>query len=599
GIRSAYEKGRGIITVRANARIEESQGGKMRIMVTEIPYQVSKARILERIAELVRERKVEGITDLRDESDRDGMRIVVELNRTANPNVVLNQLYKFTSLQQNFSIIMLALVDGQPKILNLRDVLRHYLEHQKEVITRRTQFDLDKAEARAHILEGLRIALDHIDEIIKVIRAAQTTAEAREALIARFELSQLQAQAILEMQLQRLTGLERDKIEEEYVALMKTIEYLRSVLASEQMILDIIKEEIQVIRDKFGDERRTRIIAGEGAFDVEDLIADEDAVLTLTHQGYIKRMPLDVYRSQHRGGRGISGVQTKNEDFVEQLFITTTHHFLLFFTDRGRVYRRKVYEVPEASRAARGTAVVNLIEIEQGEVVRYVLPIREFDDTHYVFTATRRGIVKKTNLSDYDNIRRGGLIAMGLDEGDELIGVRLTDGSTQMILATRKGMAIRFQEDDVRSMGRVARGVMGIRLAPDDEVVDMQTTDDGSYNLVVSEQGYGKRTPMNDYRLQGRAGKGIKTLNITDKNGAVVGFKSVKEGAQLMLVSLHGIVIRLRVEDISIQGRTAQGVRLMRLDEGDRVVALAQVVSREADPNEPAESAESPESPDS
>lgn len=579
GIRSAYEKGRGIVTIRSRARIEEHSGNRMRIVVTEIPYQASKARIIERIAQLVKERKIEGITNLVDETDRQGLRIVIELSRTANPNVVLNQLYKFAGLQQNFSIIMLALVNGEPKVLNLRDAIYHYLEHQKDVIIRRTRYELNKAEARAHILEGLRIALDHIDAVIALIRASRTTAEARTGLMEQFSLTERQAQAILEMQLQRLTGLERDKIEEEYAELVKTIAYLRAVLQSEQMVLDIIRKEITEIRDRFGDERRTQIIAGEGDLDLEDLIADEDVVLTLTHQGYIKRTPLSTYRSQRRGGRGVTGVATRNEDFVAQLFITTNHHYLLFFTDRGRVYRCKVYEVPEASRAARGTAMVNLIEIQRDEHVRYVLPVREFDGDACVLTATRRGIVKKTLLKEYANIRRGGLIAMTLDDGDELIGVHLTSGDTEVALATRRGMSIRFHEKDVRPMGRTARGVIGIRLDDGDHVVDMQPIGDQTYVLTVSEKGYGKRTPIDEYRVQGRAGRGVKTFNVTDKTGKVVAFKGVQDGGDVMLVTQKGVLIRMEVSGIPVQGRATQGVRLIKLDEGDTVVAVAQAVS--------------------
>lgn len=581
GIRAAYEKGRGIVTIRARARIEEHSGNRVRIVVTEIPYQASKAKIIERIAQLVKDRKIEGITNLVDETDRQGLRIVIELGRAANPNVVLNQLYKFAGLQQNFSIIMLALVNGEPKVLGLRDALFHYLEHQKDVIIRRTRYELAKAEARAHILEGLRIALDHIDAVINLIRSSRTTAEARTGLMEQFSLTERQAQAILEMQLQRLTGLERDKIEEEYAELVKTIAYLRAVLQSEQMVLDIIRKEITEIRERFGDDRRTQIIAGEGDLDLEDLIADEDVVLTLTHQGYIKRTPLSTYRSQRRGGRGVTGVGTRNEDFVAQLFITTNHHYLLFFTNRGRVYRCKVYDIPEASRAARGTAMANLIEIERDELVRYVLPVRDFTGSACVLTATRRGIVKKTPLTEYANIRRGGLIAMTLDPGDELIGVHLTTGDTEVALATRRGMSIRFHEQDVRPMGRTARGVIGIRLDEGDHVVDMQPIGDHTYVLTVSEKGYGKRTAIEDYRVQGRAGRGIKTFNITEKTGLVTAFKGVQEGGDVILVTQKGVLIRMEVAGIPVQGRATQGVRLIKLDEGDSVVAVAQAVSAE------------------
>ncbi|HEX6988480.1 MAG TPA: DNA gyrase subunit A [Bacillota bacterium] len=581
GIREAYEKGRGIITVRANARIEEMRGDRYRIVVTEIPYQTNKAKIIEKIAELVRERKIEGITDLRDETDREGLRIVVEVGRNANPNVILNQLYKFTALQQSFGIIMLALVDGEPRLLDLRGMIAEYLKHQKDVIVRRTRFELDKAEARAHILEGLRIALDHIDEVINLIRASRTAEEARNGLMERFGLSEKQAQAILDMRLQRLVGLEREKIEAEYDELLKTIEYLRAVLASERMVLQIIKQEITEIRDEFGDDRRTRIVAGEGDIDVEDLIADEDVVITLTHKGYIKRMPVTAYRSQRRGGRGVTGITTRDEDFVEQLFITTNHHTLLFFSNRGMVYRRKVYEIPEASRAARGTAMINLIEVQKGEWIQQVIAVRDFDDQHYLLTATRQGVVKKTRLSDYSNIRRGGIIALALDEGDELVGVRLTDGSRDVLLTTRQGMAIRFNEAEVRPMGRAARGVIGIRLSGDDEVVSMDVADDDAEVLVVSQRGFGKRTPVSEYRRQGRGGMGIKTMNVTAKTGLLAGSRIVKPGNEVMVISAAGIILRTPVEDISIQGRLTQGVTVMRLDEGDKVVAIAQVVGKD------------------
>ena len=581
GIREAYEKGRGIITIRATARIEEMRGDRHRIVITDVPYQANKARIIEQIAELVRERKIEGITDLRDETDREGLRIVIELSRSANPNVILNQLYKFTGLQQSFGIIMLALVDGQPRLLDLKGMIQEYLKHQKEVIVRRTRFELEKAEERAHILEGLRIALDHIDEVISLIRSSRSDQEAKEGLMNRFGLSERQAQAILDMRLRRLTGLEREKIEQEYDELLKTIEYLRAVLASERMVLQIIKQEITEIRDRFADERRTRIVAGEGDIDLEDLIADEDVVITLTHKGYIKRMPVTAYRSQRRGGRGVSGIATRDEDFVEQLFITTNHHTLLFFSNRGVVYRRKVYEIPEASRAARGTAMINLIEVQKGERIQQVIAVRDFDDRQYLLTATRQGTVKKTLLSEYANIRRGGIIALALDEGDELVGVRLTDGRRDVLLTTRQGMAIRFNEDEVRPMGRAARGVIGIRLAPGDEVVSMDVADEDAEVLVVSERGYGKRTPVSEYRRQGRGGMGIKTMNVTPKTGPVAGSRVVKPGNEVMLVSAAGIILRTPVEDISVQGRLTQGVVVMRLDEGDKVVAIAPVVGKD------------------
>lgn len=581
GIREAYKTGRSIITMRARARIEEMKNGKTRILVTEIPYQVNKAKLIERIAELVRDKKIEGITDLRDETDRTGMRVVIELSRGTNPNVILNKLYKMTPLQQNFGIIMLALADNKPKILTLRQVLEHYLDHQKEVIVRRSRYELRKAEERAHILEGYRIALDNIDEVIALIRGSQTTAEAKEGLMERFKLSEVQAQAILDMRLQRLTGLEREKIEAEYEELLKTIEYLKAVLQSERMVLNIIKQELTEIRDKFADERRTQIVAGEADFEIEDLIAEEDIVVTLTHQGYIKRLPLSTYRSQRRGGRGISGLNTRDDDFVEQLFITTTHYWILFFTNRGRVYRIKAHEIPEAGRAARGTAAINLIEIEPEEKITTVMPIRHFDDEHFLTMVTRNGIVKRTRLSEYDTNRRGGLIAVALEEDDELIGVRLTDGNSDIILGSRRGMAIRFAESDVREMGRTARGVIGIRLDPGDEVVGMDVVDPKGDVLVVTEKGLGKRTAVEEYRPQGRGGKGLKSANLTERTGPVVGLRMVKEGGDVILISAQGVVIRQPVDEISRLGRLTQGVHLMRLDEGDKCVAVARVPSRD------------------
>jgi DNA gyrase subunit A len=581
GIKSAYRTGRGAVKMRAKTQIEQMSNGKMRILVNEIPYQVNKARLIEKIAELVRDKKIDGITDLRDESDRTGMQIVIELRRDANPQVVLNQLYKHTQLQETFGIIMLALVDGQPQVLNLRDIVFYYLEHQKDVITRRTRFDLNKAEARAHIVEGLRIALDYIDEVIKTIRASQTTEIARVALMDKFGLSEKQAQAILDMRLQRLTGLEREKLEAEYRELMERIAYFRAVLADEKLVLGIIKDELLVIKQKFADKRRSVITDDDTKIDIEDLIAEEDMVITITHQGYIKRIPLDTYRSQKRGGRGVTAMGTKEEDFVEHLFITTTHHYILFFTNKGKVYRLKVHEIPEAGRQAKGTAIVNLLYVTGDEKITTVIPVKTFDTDEYLFTATRHGVVKKTPLKDYINTRKDGLIALTLDENDELIDVKLTQGNEEMILATQKGMAIRFAEKEVRPMGRTARGVRGIRLAGGDTLVGMEAARPDSQLLVVTARGFGKRTPLDEYRLQSRGGKGIMTIRPTKRNGLIAGVKVVKDGEELMIITAEGIIIRLAAEDISSMGRTTQGVTLMRLDPKDSVVAVAKVVTRE------------------
>ena len=583
GIREAYQTGRGRIIIRARAKIEQMQGGRHRIVITEIPYMVNKAALVEKIAQLHHEKKVDGITALRDESDRQGMRIVIELRRDVNPNIVLNQLFKHSQLQETFGVIMLALVGGEPKVLTLRGMLEEYLKHQRDVVTRRTKFDLKKAEDRAHILEGYRIALDHIDEIIQIIRAAESDQDAKEKLMSRFGLSERQAVAILDMQLRRLTGLEREKIESEYQELLKTIAYLKEVLADERKLLGIIKDELSEVAEKFGDERRTEISAAQAeAFEAEDLIADEDIVVTLTHQGYIKRLPLRTYRSQRRGGRGIAALSTKSDDFVEHLFITSTHSYIAFFTNRGRVYRVKGHEIPEASRSARGTAIVNLIPIEPGETVQAAIPIPAYDDDHYLFVATRQGVVKKTALSEYDS-PYAGLIALTLDEGDELVGVQLTDGRQDMLLVTQSGQAIRFPESEVRPMGRAARGVKGITLEEGDWVVGMDVVSPQRDLLVVTKNGYGKRTPLSEYRITGRGGKGIRTIQVTERNGPIAGVKVVREEDEIMMISQEGIMIRISVKDIPRLGRSTQGVRLMRLAEADYVVALAQVVGRSED----------------
>ncbi len=577
GIKSAYMTGRGVVKMRAVADIESMSGGKSRIIVSEIPYQVNKARLIESIAELAQNKIIDGITDLRDESDRKGMRIVVELRRDVNAEVILNQLCKHTKMQDSFGIIMLALVGGQPKVLNLHEVLNHYLEHRKDVVSRRTKYELGKAKERAHILEGLKIALDHLDAVIATIRASQTAEIARNALVENFSLSERQAQAILEMRLQRLTGLERQKIEEEYAEILKTIAWLESILADQGKLMGIIKEELLDVRKRFADKRRTVISEDISEINIEDLIADEDMVMTITHNGYIKRLPIDTYRSQKRGGRGLMGVGKKEEDFVEHLFTTTTHHNVLFFTTRGRVYRLKGYEIPEAGRTAKGTAVVNLLPLESSEKITAVIPVREFAEGKFVFMATNKGTVKKTDLMELNTARKNGLVAIVLDEDEDLIGVELTNGDSNVMLATKKGLSITFPETGVRSMGRISHGVRGIRLNADDEVVAMaRLTEDGDI-LTVTEGGLGKRTTSNEYREQSRGGKGIINIKVTERTGAVVGVKVIKPEHELLLITAQGIIIRLEVNDVARYSRNAQGVRLMRLEDGDKIVALAAV----------------------
>lgn len=581
GIRDAYTTGRGAIRVRAEARIERMSNGKMRILVSELPYQVNKARLIEKIAELVRDKKIDGITDLRDESDRSGMQIVIELRRDVNANVILNQLYKHTQMQETFGVIMLALVNNQPKVLNLREILFYYLEHQKDVITRRTRFELNRAEARAHIVEGLRIALNNLDAVIKTIRESQTVDIARDALMKRFSLSEKQAQAILDMRLQRLTGLEREKLEEEYKQLMEKIAYYKAVLANEHMVLGIIKEELLEIKKKYNDNRRTVISNDDSKMDIEDLIAEEDMVITITHHGYIKRITLDTYRSQKRGGRGVTAMGTKEEDFVEHLFITTTHHYILFFTSKGKVYKLKVHEIPEAGRQAKGTAIVNLLQIMGDEKITSVIPVKSFDSELYLFTATRNGVVKKTPVQEYSSSRRDGLIALTLDDDDELMAVKLTSGKDELIIGTKQGMAIRFSEEQVRSMGRTARGVRGITLAPHDQLIGLELVESGKYLLVVTANGFGKRTSLDEYRSQSRGGKGIMTIKQSKRNAPLVGIKIINEDDELMMITAEGIIIRMAAKDISAMGRTTQGVTLMRIDQKDTVVALAKVVAKE------------------
>ncbi|MBD8005570.1 DNA gyrase subunit A [Bacillus norwichensis] len=582
GIRRAYETGRGSIMMRGKVEIETKSNGRETIIVNELPFQVNKARLIERIAELVREKKIDGITELRDESDRVGMRIVMEVRRDANANVILNNLYKMTALQSSFGINMLALVDGQPKVLNLKQCLYHYLEHQKVIIRRRTEYELRKAEARAHILEGLRIALDHIDAIISLIRGSKTTEIARAGLMEQFSLSEKQAQAILDMRLQRLTGLEREKIEEEYQNLVKLIAELKAILAQEEKILEIIREELLEIKERFDDGRRTEIVAGGvGHMEDEDLIPRENIVVTLTHNGYIKRLPISTYRSQRRGGRGVQGMGTNEDDFVEHLITTSTHDTILFFTNKGKVYRTKGYEIPEYSRTAKGLPIINLLGIEKGEWINTIICVEEFLEDWNLFFATKQGVVKRTPVSAFANIRTNGLIALNLREHDELISVKLTDNSNNIVIGTKEGLLIRFHETDVRSMGRTATGVRGINLSDKDEVIGMEILEEDHDVLVVTKNGYGKRTPAEDYRIQSRGGKGIITCNITEKTGTVVALETVKGDEDIMLITAGGVLIRMSVEDISILGRNTQGVILIRLDDEESVATVAKVETSE------------------
>ena len=579
GIRSAYNTGRGVVKIRAKAEIEPMQKGKHRIVVSEIPYQVNKARLIENIAQLVKDGVVEGITDLRDESDRRGMRIVIELKSDVVPDVVLNQLYKHTQLQSSFGIIMLALVKGQPRILNLKQILEYYLEHQKEVITRRTRFELGKAQDRAHILEGLKIALDNLDEVIKTIRNSATADIAKTSLMEKFNLSQRQAQAILDMRLQRLTGLERKKIDDEYIDVMEQIDWLESVLADESKVMNIIKEDLLLVQKKFGDARRTEISTDTSEMDIEDLIAEEDIVVTISHQGYIKRQTLDNFRSQKRGGVGKTGGSGKKaDDCAEHLFLSTTHHNILFFTNKGKVYRQKGHEIPEAGRTAKGTAIINLLPIEQGEKITAVIPVKEFKDDHFMFMATNKGTVKKTNLVDFDSARKTGLIAINLDANEDLIGVEMTDGNSEIVIATRNGIAIRFDEQDVRPMGRTAHGVRGITLNYGDEVVAMDSVANEEYEvLTATELGMGKRTAVSEYRKQTRGGKGVINMKITEKTGTVVGMRVINPEQEIMMITAGGIIIRIDVDQISQYSRNTQGVKLMTLNDDDKVVSLAAI----------------------
>ncbi len=577
GITQAYHTGRGKICVRAKAEIEEFKAGRQRIIVNEIPYQVNKAALITRIAELVQDKHIEGISDIRDESDKRGMRIVIELKRDVNANVILNRLYKHTQMQDTFGVIMIALVDGEPKVLNLKELLYHYLEHQKVVIVRRTKFDLEKAEARAHILEGLIIALDNIDEVVDLIKKSPDVPSARDGLMTRFGLSDKQAQAILDMRLQRLTGLERDKIVAEYEKLLERIAYLQQILATPQMVLDIIKEEMLEIRDKYADERRTEITFSADDIDLDELIQEEEMVVTLTHFGYAKRIRSDAYRTQKRGGKGVTGMSTREEDFAEHVMVTSTHAHLLFFTNQGRVYRRKCYDLPETGRMAKGMAIVNLLQLDAGEKVSAVFPINDFSDDTMLVIATKNGFIKKTSVSAFKNIRQNGLIAVGLRDGDELISVRETSGKDELIVGTAQGMSVMFAEEDVRDMGRTAMGVKAVALREGDAVVGMDIVRPDCDVLVISENGYGKRTPVTEYKVQKRAGIGIKTLKVTEKTGSLCAIGMVDGSEDIMLINDAGVIIRTRVDEISVFGRDTQGVKLMNVDEETRVVSAALV----------------------
>ena len=593
GIEEAYRTGRGKIRVRAVTNIETLPNGKSQIIVTELPYLVNKARLIEKIADLVKEKKIDGITDLADHSSREGMRICIELRRDANANVILNKLYKHTQLQDTFGVIMLALVNNQPKVMNLLEILKHYLTHQEEVVTRRTQYDLNKAQERAHILEGLLKALDNIDEVIRIIRGSQNTQIAKAGLIERFELSDVQAQAIVDMRLRTLTGLEREKLEAEYKELMEKIRKLQAILADRNLLLRVIRTEILEIAEKYGDDRRTSIGFDEFDISMEDLISNENTVITMTKLGYIKRMTVDNFRNQNRGGKGIKGMQTLQDDYIDELLMTTTHHYLMFFTNMGKVYRLKAYEIPEAGRTARGTAIINLLQLQPKEKISAVIPINEYRDDQYLFMATKKGLVKKTPILDYANVRKTGLAAISLRDDDELIEVKFADSSKDIILVTKYGQCIRFDVNDVRSTGRVSMGVRGINLGDGDEVIGMQLNTQGDYLLIVSENGMGKRTPMGEFTSQNRGGKGVKCYKITEKTGNVVGVKAVNEENEIMMITTEGIIIRISCSDISILGRITSGVKLMNLDENVSVASIAKVREKKEEIEEEAEDKES------
>ncbi len=583
GILDAYRTGRGLIQVRAKAMVEKGRGGRESIVVTELPYQVNKAKLVERIAELIRERKIEGVADLRDESDREGMRVVLDLKKDEPALPILNSLYKHTAMQSTFGVIMLALVDNQPKVLDLKQVIGHFIDHRKTVVLRRTRYELRQAEARAHILEGYRIALDHLDAVIALIRRSRSVEEARSGLMREFGMSEIQAQAVLDLRLQRLTQLERQKIQDEYQETIQLIERLRAILGNEALVRQIIKEELGALKAQYGDPRRTQILDEAAEISYEDTLADEEMVVTISHGGYIKRSPLTVYRSQRRGGKGMTGMATKEEDYVEHLFVATTHSYILLFTNLGRVHWLKVHEVPQLGRAAKGKALVNFLQVQPGETVTAMIPIRQFEVGKHLFMATRRGIVKKTELSAYANPRAGGIIALSLDEGDELIAVRLTGGQDEIFLATRQGMAIRFSEEEVRPIGRAGRGVIGLALEDEDQVVAAEMVRPGTAILTVTEHGYGKRTELEEYRLQGRGGKGIINIRVTEKNGPVVSALQVHEQDQVMMISQEGKVNRVNAREISVIGRATQGVRLQGLEPSDRVAAVTGLVAEEAE----------------
>ena len=592
GIEEAYRTGRGKIRVRAVSNIETLPNGKSQIIVTELPYLVNKARLIEKIADLVKEKKIDGITALNDHSSREGMRICIELRRDVNANVLLNKLYKHTQLQDTFGVIMLALVNNQPKVMNLMEILKHYLAHQEEVVTRRTQYDLNKARERAHILEGLLKALDNIDEVIRIIRGSENTQVAKVRLMERFELSDAQAQAIVDMRLRTLTGLEREKLEAEYKELMARIRRLEAILADRNLLLRVIREEILAISEKYGDERKTAIGFDEFDISMEDMIPNENTVITMTKLGYIKRMTVDNFRSQNRGGKGIKGMQTIEDDYIDELLMTTTHHYLMFFTNMGKVYRLKAYEIPEAGRTARGTAIINLLQLQAGEKITAVLSLKDYSQGQYLFMATKSGIVKKTPIQDYANVRKTGLAAISLKDDDELIEVKFTDNKKDIILVTKYGQCIRFKDTDVRSTGRVSMGVRGINLSDGDEIIGMQLCSQGDYLLIVSEKGMGKRTSMSEFSVQNRGGKGVKCYKITEKTGNVVGVKAVNDDNEVMMITTEGIIIRIACSDISILGRITSGVKLMNLDEKVSVASIAKVREKEEKPEENTEANE-------
>ena len=580
GIRQAYRTGRGKVSVRATASIEDING-RDTIIITEIPYQVNKAKLIEKMADLVKDKRVEGISDIRDETDRNGVRVVVEVKKDANAHVILNQLYKYSPLQETFGVIMLALVDKQAKILNLKEALDYYLEHQKDVVTRRTKFELEKARKRAHILEGLLIAVNNIDEVVQIVRSSKTRPEVRERLMERFELSEEQARAIDELQLGRLSGLEREKIQDEYNGIMELIKELQSILDDERRLYNVIKEEILIVKTKYGDDRRTAILTDANEIEDEDLIDEEMNAITMTHYGYIKRLALKTYRSQNRGGKGIIGMQMRDEDFVNNLFVANTHDYILYFTNQGRLFRTKTYEIPEAGRVAKGMAIVNLLNLNEGEKINAVIPVKDYLDGEYLMMITRKGVVKKTEISQFQNVRKGGLIALHLRDDDELISVLKTDGNKNIFIATKNGMGIRFSEDDIRPMGRTAAGVRGIRLRAGDKVVGAELMEEGYKILFVSEKGYGKCTKINEFNLQRRGGKGVKIYRITDKTGCIVGISSINDNEEMMLITSEGVIIRIRVKEISTSGRVAQGVKLINLDENIQLMSIAKIAEDE------------------